>query len=224
MQLVERLKRIIISGYYNLLGKNLRINDGGYATTHTVNHQSERCGWQKFGAQNEEEYEYWWQEACGIVSLRMIIEALKPGAISKQETIFSQIQKSISDGAYLQKNTNGRTIRIGWIHNELARIARSFGLKSYSTRLTIEGICGVIRSNKLVMASIYRPFTRFIDENVPRKKAGGHLAVVTGFTWKNGNCTGLYVADPYDIHSRPKPVDAALFSDVYSGSAIVFYK
>lgn len=74
------------------------------------------------------------------------------------------------------------------------------------------------------MASVYRPFSRFIDENAPRKKAGGHLVVITGFTWKDGRCTGFFVADPYDQKPRKEAVDAALFEDIYSGSAIVLYR
>lgn len=224
MTLLTKLQRKILSDYYTYKSKNLRITNGTYSVSYTVPHYSERCGWKQFGAKDESEYEYWWQEACGIVSLRMSMDALRPEKANQQKTIFSQIQEAIENGAYLQKTVDGKTVRIGWIHSELAKIAKKHGIKGHSAQLTLPAICQAILSDKLVIASVYRPFSRFIDENAPRKKAGGHLVVISGFAWKDGKCTGLFVADPYDTVSRNESIDASLFNDVYSGSAIVFYK
>jgi hypothetical protein len=189
-----------------------------------VPHYTERCGWKLFGAKDDAEYEYWWQEACGIVSLRMVMDALQPANVSSQKAIFSQIQDAIDDGAYLQKSVDGKTVRIGWIHDKLVDIGKHSGLKGYSAKLTVNAICEATLSDKLVIASVYRPFTRFIDEGAQRKKAGGHLVAISGFTWAEGHCTGYFVADPYDKDARNEPIERGLFEDIYSGSAIVFYK
>lgn len=223
MTMLTKLQRKTLSAYYTYQSKTLRIDNGVYSVSYNVPHYSERCGWKQFGAKDESEYEYWWQEACGIVSLRMIMDALQPETASKQETVYSQIMDAIAGGAYLQKVVDGKTIPIGWIHDALANIARKRDIKGYSVQLTLPAICQAILSDKLVMASVYRPFSRFIDENAPRKKAGGHLVVISGFTWKDGKCTGFFVGDPYDTKTRKEPVDASLFEDIYSGSAILFY-
>jgi len=224
MSLFQKGKRFLASTYSNTVAKNLNIDDGVYQNKSAVPHYSERCGWKQFGAKDASEYEYWWQEACGIVSLRMVMDALQPANATTQKTIFSQIQDAIEGGAYLQKSVNGKTVRIGWIHAKLFAIAKQSGLKGYSAQLTINAICQALLSDKLIIASVYRPFTRFIDEGAPRKKAGGHLVVVSGFTWAEGHCTGFFVADPYDEHARNEPIERILFEDIYSGSAIVFYE
>ena len=218
-----KLTRKIISQYYEARAK-LRHFSEGIHSIEAVPHYSERCGWKAFGAHGEAEYDYWWQEACGIVSLRMILDALNPKSSLEQETIFEQIQNAINNSAYLQKTIDGKTVRVGWIHNKLVELAHTRGVQGRSLKLSVDGICFALSSGKLVMASVYRPFSRFIDENAPRKKAGGHLVVIRGYEWKNGRCTGLFVADPYDKTARNEAIDAALFTDIYSGSAIVFYK
>lgn len=224
MSLFQKGKRLLVSSYSNAVSKNLRVDDGQYQNRYVVPHYSERCGWEQFGAKDQTEYEYWWQEACGIVSLRMIMGALHPANATTQKTIFAQIQGAIHDGAYLQKSVDGKTVRIGWIHDKLVDIAKQTGLRGYSAQLTVNAICQAILSDKLIIASIYRPFTRFIDEGAPRKKAGGHLVVISGFTWGEGRCTGFFVADPYDKDARNEPVDRVLFENIYSDSSIVFYE
>jgi hypothetical protein len=224
MSLLKRGKRFLASAYSNAVSKHLNLDNGTYQGMFTVPHYSERCGWKQFGAKDDAEYEYWWQEACGIVSLRMIMDALRPANATTQQPIFTQIQNAIDNGAYLQKSVDGKTVRIGWIHDKLVAIAKKSDLKGYSAQLTVNAICQAILSKKLIIASVYRPFTRFIDEGAPRKKAGGHLVVISGFTWSEGHCTGLFVADPYDKGARSEPIDRTLFKDIYSGSAIVFYK
>jgi hypothetical protein len=92
-----------------------------------------------------------------------------------------------------------------------------------SLKISVDAICFALNSGKLVMASVYRPFARFLEEGAERKKAGGHLVVVTGFQWRDGQCIGLFVADPYDLAPRNVAIGTSLFNDVYSGSAIIFY-
>jgi hypothetical protein len=222
MSYYQKVKRQLLSAYYETRGKTTHYADGVYGNK-SVPHYSERCGWKKFGASNEKEYEYWWQEACGIVSLRMILDTLNPESSLRQESIFEQIQNAINDSAYLQRTIDGKTVRIGWIHAKLVNLARKRGVQGHSLQLSIPGICYAIASDELVMASVYRPFSRFIDENAPRKKAGGHLVVITGFEWHDGRCTGLYVADPYDTTPRKTPIEPSLFDDIYSGSVITFH-
>lgn len=108
--------------------------------------------------------------------------------------------------------------------SELAKIAKRRKIHARPAQLNVLAICKALSHDQLVMASIYRPVARFIDENAARKKAGGHLVAVYGFTWENGHCTGLYIADPYDTEARDTPIDVELFSDIYSGAAILFYK
>lgn len=175
---------------------------------------TERCGWKQFGAPDEATYEHWWQEACGIVSLRTIIGAIRPN--DEQSTIFAHITHVIQRGAYLEN--------VGWKHDGLVKLAKERSLKGYAAQLALNAICKEVAANKLVIASVYRPFTRFIDENAERKRRGGHLVVITGFVWENGKCTGLFVEDPYDIEQRKAPIDSRLFEDIYSGAAIALYK
>lgn len=222
MSVIHKSKRILRSTYDNVTSRNLKLANGTYMTKYAVPHSSERCGRKEFGAKNEEEYNYWWQEACGIDSLRMITEAIKPTQGSLP-TLFEQIQQAIQENAYLQYEKDDQIVRVGWIHDKLIEIANKKQIHGYSANLSANAICKAITINKLVIASIYRPFARFIDENAERKKRGGHLVVIKGFEWNNGQCTGLFVNDPYDLEERLESVDASLFTDIYSGSAITFF-
>lgn len=222
MSYIGKIKRVLRSHYHNLKSKTLTLPAGTYYTKYDVAHYTERCGWQQFGVKNASEYEHWWQEACGIVSLQTVTSAIKPEH-SPKLTIFEQIQDAISGGAYLDVKKGAETISVGWIHDRLVALAAERQVRGYSAGLTVPAICQSITENKLVIASVYRPFVRFIQEDEPRKKRGGHLVVVKGFVWKDGHCTGLFVEDPYDTEVSSEPIDAQLFEDVYSGSAIVFY-
>lgn len=216
MSLVHKAKRVIRSHYSAVLSRKLSLADGTYMTRCPVAHITERCGWKQFGASDEATYERWWQEACGIVSLRTITTALAPNSQSLNMTIYKHINRAVKSGAYLEN--------VGWKHNGLVNLAKRDGLKGYTAQLSLNAICKAIVSDKLIIASVYRPFTRFIDEGAERKNRGGHLVVIRGFTWQNGKCTGLFVEDPYDLEQRKEPIDSQLFEDVYSGAAIVLYE
>lgn len=215
MSLITKAKRVVRSRYSAISTRNFSVTDGVHMTKYPVTHITERCGWRQFGAPDEATYEHWWQEACGIVSLRTIANAIQPPRVT-QPTIFAHITHAIKKGAYLEN--------VGWKHNGLTKLAKEYGLKGYALQLSLDAICKEIAANKMVIASVYRPFTRFIDENAERKKRGGHLVVISGFSWKDGKCTGLFVEDPYDIEQRKEPIDSKLFEDVYSGGAIVLYR
>lgn len=222
MSHIRRIKRVLRGVYANLRSKSLSLPGGTYHTKYDVVHFTERCGWKQFGARNDKDYEHWRQEACGIVSLQTVTNAVHPETLA-DDTIFEQIQDAINGGAYLQYKKGTETIRVGWIHDKLVDIAVKRGVRGYSASLTIAAICQAITKDRLVIASVYRPFVRFIEKDAPRKKQGGHLVVVKGFSWENGQCTGLFVEDPYDIDERTEAIEATLFEDVYSGSAVVFY-
>lgn len=222
MSRIQRVRRVLRSAYTNYRSKFLTLADGTYRTKYDVVHFTERCGWKQFGASSDEDYEHWWQEACGIVSLQTVTNAISPKH-STSDTVFQQIQDATRGGAYLQYEKDTEIVSVGWIHDKLVTIANKRQVRGYSASLSVTSICQAITKDRLVIASVYRPFARFIDKDVPRKKRGGHLVVVTGFVWKDGHCTGLFVEDPYDLSARTEPIEAQLFEDVYSGSAIVFY-
>lgn len=211
----EKIKKETSSLHHKLKSKKLSFKDGSYLIE--VPHYTERCGWKEFGASSEQEYEYWWQRACGMVSLLMIMDGLDPEN-KRDFQIFDEVQKGIEKGAYEKRND------IGWIHNGLIKLAKERGIKGRVFKTDLNGIIKALSEKKIVIASTPGPFDRFLKEGKERKTGGGHLVLIKGFQWKNSKCTGIYVNDPYDKEKKKELIEPKLFEEIFSGGAIFFWK
>lgn len=223
-RIVRKLRRIATSKRQDVLSRRLRFKDGTYFTKYDVVHYTERCGVKGFGAASQDEYEYWWQRACGIVSLRMIIDSMHPRENRTVFNIQQAINEGVHEGAYLTQNENGNRVDIGWTHSGLARIAARSGLHGKSMAANANTICNLINHDNLIIASVSAPFVRFLNEGKEPVRSAGHLVVIKGFEWVGGRCVAVYVEDPYDLGARKDPIDVSLFEKIYTGSIIAFNK
>lgn len=109
----------------------------------------------------------WEKRACGIVSLKMVLDFWSKKAGIKYPPV-DELIKKYHRGAYINK--------IGWSHKGLARIARRYGLKGencdwahYSTKDAL-----ALLETKLAIAPVIASIHKNLNPALP-----GHLVVIT---------------------------------------------
>lgn len=145
----------------------------------------------------------------------MVIDFLK----RTSHPIKELIDKGESLKAYSHKH--------GWNHQGLTKLAKSYGLKAISTKLSIAQIPDILERGKIPIISIKWAFqpTKSIKERLLFwKKYGGHLAVVSGYRMDHDNLEGFYInhtsiREKYNWQGRFIPLEQ--FKLGYTGRAII---
>jgi hypothetical protein len=134
--------------------------------------------WEETGAATPQEYAYWVERACGIVCVKMCVEAFN-GPIHNQ---MEWIKKGLAvEGYLITKNEEGVEQEIGWVHSRLALLIQNEGFFAAPAKASVTGIYDVLNQGKLVIASVsYELGTPF-----PITRKGGHLVVIVGVDSKN---------------------------------------
>ncbi|GAA2142298.1 C39 family peptidase [Kitasatospora kazusensis] len=130
--------------------------------------------WERSGAADPEEYEYWSWRLCGVACLRMALDfwwGLAPPAVRLAE-------ECLAAGAYV-RHPDGRLD--GLIHAPFAAyVRRRWGLPAEArSPLTPEELPGLLAAGRLVVLSVH-PSIRTLDPDPPRQ--GGHLVLAVGAT------------------------------------------
>ena len=159
-----------------------------YAYSHENFDRRQDPRWREFGSQDIEEYCFWCSRSCAIVCLKMCIETLvRP---QQPPSIFELVQQGLAAGGYIIRNERGYFVDFGWIYQPVVNVGASYGLKGqvYKT-LSIEDICSLLLKGALVIASVSDEIGERNDTPITHK--GGHLVLVHGFEWANGECQTL---------------------------------
>ena len=173
--------------------------------------------WAETGAENIAEYAHWVDRACGIVCLKMCIEAFG----GKKEPLMYWIKKGLEKGGYLiKKEKDGSDVEYGWIHAVLAQMLVDEGYSARACPVSAEEICSYIKQGSLLIASVtYQLGTM---EKITRNN--GHLVVVHGCFQENGETISFLLHNP---SGRNKPlqenahISYERFVKGYSGRAII---
>jgi hypothetical protein len=146
--------------------------------------------WKSLGFESFEDAKYWEKSSCGILCLKMAIDAflhLKAEHLSL--SIAQYIKKGIEIGAYKDST--------GWSHGGLVRLAKEFGFSGINREnVSVIELREALKQNFLPIISIKWAFENYktLKEKILFwKKIGGHLALVVGFEEENGKLTGFYV-------------------------------
>jgi hypothetical protein len=134
--------------------------------------------WQELGFESFEDAEYWERSSCGILCLKMAIDAF----LLNQDRPFSPsidkyIRKGVEMGAYHDST--------GWSHDGLVRLANEFGFSAIRRgNVGAAELQKALEEGYLPIVSIKWAFDgrRTLQEKILFwKKVGGHLALVVGF-------------------------------------------
>lgn len=146
--------------------------------------------WRNLGFENFEDAQYWEKSSCGILCLKMAIDAflqLKYQPISP--SIAEYIQKGIKIGAYKDST--------GWNHSGLAQLATEFSFSGINLKnVSVTKLREALKQNFLPIISIkwaFKNYKTLKEKILFWKKFGGHLALIVGFEEENGRLTGFYV-------------------------------
>lgn len=141
--------------------------------------------WNEMGYKNREDAAYWERSCCGILCIKMAIDALGNVATPSVKGL---IDLGISRGAYADAT--------GWSHDGLVGLVKEFGLEAEKRSLSVTDIQTKLGAGALAIVSIKWGFRQ--NKNLKEKilfwrKYGGHLAVVVGYKEENGKLVGFYV-------------------------------
>lgn len=134
--------------------------------------------WKELGFESFDDAEYWERSSCGILCLKMAIDAF----LSDQTKPFSPsideyIRKGVEIGAYKDST--------GWSHDGLVRLANEFGFSAIKKGdVGAAELREALEKGCLPIVSIKWNFEghRTLKEKILFwKKVGGHLALVIGF-------------------------------------------
>lgn len=146
--------------------------------------------WRALGFDNYADAEYWEKSSCGVLCLKMAIDAfLNEQGKPKSPSISEYIKKGVEIGAY--------TDALGWNHAGLVRLAQYFGIPATAHKIfNTQEIKDALLRNCLCIISIkwaFKPRKSLKEKIFPWKKIGGHLALVVGFKEEGGILSGFYV-------------------------------
>lgn len=145
--------------------------------------------WAESGAQTPQEYAYWVDRGCGVVCIKMCIEALGGPRLSLVD--WAQAGLKI-DGYRIQHKPDGQVEEIGWIHKSLADLCIENGLEAEARSANPVEIVNALRCGQMVIASV----SHQIGTSDPVTKRGGHLVVVVGADMQGEEPVAFLVNNP----------------------------
>lgn len=145
--------------------------------------------WYETGAATPQEYAYWAVRSCGMVCVKMCVEALGGPCLPLQ----AWIERGLAVDAYLTEKRPGQaTIEKGWLHAGLAQVMAQEGLCTGLKPVDVNGLYDDISSGKLVIASV----SHELGSGKPITHQGEHLVVVTGMLCEAGRLSAVVVHNP----------------------------
>ncbi len=174
--------------------------------------------WPQWGCSSPAEYAYWFDRACGIACVKMVVEALG----GPRRPMMDWIRDALNENGYLVTvDENGSPVERGWVHGALANLIKAAGYPASARPATVEEIARFLGEGQIVIASV----SYELGKDVPVTHSGGHLVVVTGVS-----ITDVGAVDSFSIHNPSgrlpayqanARIDAGRFALAYSGRIIL---
>jgi hypothetical protein len=125
--------------------------------------------WAETGASTPQEYAYWVERACGIVCVKMCVEAFNGRVLNQMEWI----KKGIAvDGYLISKKQNGEVEEVGWVHSKLALLIQNEGFSAKTAKASPAEISDqIIRGNPVIASVSYELST--LLSNYPKRRSSG---------------------------------------------------
>lgn len=179
------------------------------------------ANWKDLGFKNFDEAKYWERSSCGILCLKMAMDAyISSNSKKMSPRIHDLIKKGVEIGAYDDS--------LGWKHDGLVRLANEFEFfAERNTEKDSQALSELLEDNSLLIVSIKWAFHnhKTVKEQILFwKKYGGHLALVIGYENDSaGNLIGFYVhhtsiRQDYNWEAKLIPID--VFEKGFTGRYI----
>jgi len=179
--------------------------------------------WALYGASTPQEYAHWALRACGVVCVKMTVEALTGTA---PRPVMTWVREGLSINGYLTElrpDRPDRPIEKGWRHAALAELAARHGLDaSLAQAMTPGDLLEHIQADRLVIASVS---SELGEAEVPITRKSGHLVVILGVTLaETGQIDTVVLHNPSGRTpglQAEANIPAARFEQGFSGRGIV---
>jgi len=145
--------------------------------------------WNAYGAVSADEYTWWVTRACGMVCVKMVVEALGGPKIRVMDWVRRGLAKN---GYMIEQDAYGDWIEKGWLHNCMAELIEEAGFRAHAREANVDDLAIQVRHDRLSIASV----SYEIGTNLPITQRGGHLVVVTGVEALDGKVAAVKVHNP----------------------------
>jgi len=178
--------------------------------------------WADYGAASAHEYAHWALRSCGVVCVKMAVEALTG---NPPEPVMRWVRAGLALDGYLTEirpDRRDKPVEKGWKHIALAELANQRGCHAeLAIDLTLNDLAAHLRARRLVIASV----TSELGENGPLTRASGHLVVVIGAVLDEaGQVREVIVHNPSGRTAALQEaahIPAARFGSGFSGRGII---
>ena len=150
--------------------------------------------WREFGFTSPRDYTFWSWRACGVISMKMVLDAY---GVASGETVATLIERAVDFGGYEVRGREGNAVDEGWFYGPLVELAKEFGIDGEVHRvLSDEVIRGNVIDDRFTVASVHPGVIRSDFDHTPAGADGGHLVLVWGCRWTRSECAGYYIQNP----------------------------
>lgn len=148
--------------------------------------------WKDSGAKNQEEYEMYSWQVCGMACLKMILKSICPDKNYRTVELAKDAEKY---GVYIRnKNENRKHNLDGMLHSQFLKFIRKFNLNGVRKIYIKENyIAHLLLGNYYIIASVHPSIREDVYAN---NSKSGHLILIKGFRVKNGKVSGFFINNP----------------------------
>ncbi len=144
--------------------------------------------WKSFGFSSKQHYEFWAWRLCGLICVKMILDAYGK---APNETVATLAGRGVVLGGYNKEQDTG------WYHAPLVKLAKKYGLSGKTYRvLSPEIIAKLVIDNKFTVISVNPDVIRGDVDAVVDSEKGGHLVLVWGVKIEKGQIAGFFIQNP----------------------------
>lgn len=129
--------------------------------------------WRGSGANNQEAYQKWTLNICGMACTSMILKYF----FNQTSLPVPLAEEAVIEGVY-EEDENGHMSDMKYI--QYVKWISRFGLKgTVLSRLSVQGVLLALSNDSLVMVSVNPNIRGY--QTAPASQKGGHLVLVTGY-------------------------------------------
>jgi hypothetical protein len=173
--------------------------------------------WAESGAKDPAEYAYWTDRACGVVCVKMCVEALG----GENLPFVDWARRGLARQGYLvEQDGAGKPVERGWLHKALAQLIEDAGFQARALALEAADFPAHLRAGRMIIASACYQ----LGDRIPVTRKGGHLVVVVGANLEDGRLAEVVIHNPSGRLAELREnalIPVERFLQAYTGRAIL---
>ena len=172
--------------------------------------------WRVFGYDTKEQAAYWATRQCGVICVKMILQAQGDTA-----SVADLTDQGVKLGGY------NRATDTGWYYKPLVQLLKRHGVRAKTkAHLPVTTLAVTVATHGVVIASVNPQIIRG-DTNITNTTKSGHLVVVTGVRVERGQITGFVIHNPSGASADMRAnafIPITRFNQAYGERGIVIAK